>query len=138
MEFGQIQQSVVLGLQQGSKVLQDLNQRMPIEQVEKIMEDSAEAQAYQEVGPRLIVAMPKLTFEQEISQVLAHNLSLSEQEAVEAEYSRLQELEVCRCVLYTGEMCDATWDYANELHSARIGVNGYRPLPKLGCRWPIG
>jgi len=43
---------VVFGLQQGSNVLKELNKEMSLEAVEKIMDDTADGIAYQEVrGP---------------------------------------------------------------------------------------
>ncbi len=50
VEFAQIQKSVVFGLQQGTKVLKEIHQEMGgIEQVEKLMGETADAIAYQKV-----------------------------------------------------------------------------------------
>jgi len=51
VEFAQIQKDVVFGLQQGTKVLQEIHKEMGgIEHVEKLMGETAEAIAYQKVG----------------------------------------------------------------------------------------
>lgn len=39
----------MFGLEQGSKVLKQINKEMSLERVEKIMEDSADGIAYQQV-----------------------------------------------------------------------------------------
>jgi len=50
VEFALIQKDVVFGLQQGTKVLQDIHKEMGgIENVEKLMGDTADAIAYQKV-----------------------------------------------------------------------------------------
>lgn len=49
IEFSQIQQSVMHGLQQGNEVLKQIHKEMSIEDVDKLMEETAEAQAYQRV-----------------------------------------------------------------------------------------
>lgn len=50
VEFAQIQKDVVFGLQQGTKVLQEIHAEMGgIEHVEKLMGDTADAIAYQQV-----------------------------------------------------------------------------------------
>lgn len=51
VEFAQIQKDVVFGLQQGTKVLSEIHAEMGgIEHVEKLMEENAEAIAYQNVS----------------------------------------------------------------------------------------
>jgi charged multivesicular body protein 6 len=50
IEFAQLQKSVVFGLQQGTKVLKQIHDEMGgLENVEKLMGESEEARAYQEV-----------------------------------------------------------------------------------------
>lgn len=50
VEFAQIQKDVIFGLQQGTKVLSEIHAEMGgIEHVEKLMEENAEAIAYQNV-----------------------------------------------------------------------------------------
>lgn len=51
VEFAQIQKDVVFGLQQGTKVLQEIHKEMGgIEHVEKLMGETADAVAYQKVS----------------------------------------------------------------------------------------
>ena len=50
VEFALIQKDVLYGLQQGNSVLKEINREMGgIENVEKLMEESADARAYQQV-----------------------------------------------------------------------------------------
>jgi len=50
VEFALVQQDVLFGLKQGTEVLKAIHREMGgIEVVEKMMEDDAEARAYQEV-----------------------------------------------------------------------------------------
>lgn len=49
IEFSRIQVSVVHGLEQGNIVLKQINKEMNIERVNKLMEETTEAQAYQKV-----------------------------------------------------------------------------------------
>ncbi|PWY97108.1 Snf7-domain-containing protein [Testicularia cyperi] len=74
IEFSQIQQSVMLGLQQGNDVLKEIHKEMSIESVEKLMEETAEAQAYQ----------------REIDEMLQSRMTLEEEEAVQSELEALQ------------------------------------------------
>jgi len=46
-----VEKDVVFGLQRGNAVLKEINQEMSLESVEKLMEDTADAIAYQEVLP---------------------------------------------------------------------------------------
>lgn len=51
VEFALIQKDVLFGLQQGTKVLQEIHREMGgIENVEKLMGETADAIAYQQVG----------------------------------------------------------------------------------------
>jgi hypothetical protein len=51
VEFALVQKDVVFGLQQGTAVLKEIHKEMGgLEKVEMILEESAEAQAYQKVG----------------------------------------------------------------------------------------
>lgn len=51
MEFALVQKDVLFGLQEGTKVLQAINKEMGgLEGVEKLMGETEEARAYQEVG----------------------------------------------------------------------------------------
>lgn len=49
IEFSRIEVSVLHGLEQGNEVLKQINKEMNIERVEKLMDETAEAQAYQRV-----------------------------------------------------------------------------------------
>jgi charged multivesicular body protein 6 len=50
VEFALVQKDVLFGLQQGTQVLQAINKEMGgIEAVDRLMEETAEARAYQEV-----------------------------------------------------------------------------------------
>ncbi|KAL3435285.1 Snf7-domain-containing protein [Aspergillus tetrazonus] len=75
VEFALVQKDVLYGLQQGTQVLQMINKEMGgIEGVEKLMGETEEARAYQE----------------EISQMLAGNLSNQDEDEVEDELEALQ------------------------------------------------
>ena len=64
VEFALIQKDVVFGLQQGTKVLKEIHSEMGgIEHVEKLMGETADAIAYQQVGEvRLVVRSRCLQF----------------------------------------------------------------------------
>jgi charged multivesicular body protein 6 len=62
------------GLKQGNEVLKEIHKEMNIERVEQLLEETREAQEYQ----------------REIDTILANNLSLDDEEAVQTE---LHELE---------------------------------------------
>lgn len=51
IEFSQIQASVYHGLAQGNAVLKEIHKELNPESVDKLMEKTAEAQAYQRVRP---------------------------------------------------------------------------------------
>lgn len=81
------------GLKQGTDVLTEIHKELNIDSVEKLLEDTHEAQAYQ----------------QEISEMLAGQLSNDEEEAVQDELAAL-ELEVVsvldwRCCCAYGHLC---------------------------------
>jgi len=44
-----VEKDVIFGLQQGAAVLKEINKEMSLESVEKLMDDTADAIAYQEV-----------------------------------------------------------------------------------------
>jgi charged multivesicular body protein 6 len=98
VEFSLVQKDVLFGLQQGTKVLQAINKEMGgIEGVEKLMGETEEARAYQEVkrrgvkpcewGNRCANHMPL----QEISQMLAGQLSNQDEDEVEDELEKLRQ-----------------------------------------------
>ncbi|KAK3321192.1 Snf7-domain-containing protein [Cercophora scortea] len=74
VEFALIQKDVVFGLQQGTKVLQEIHREMGgIEHVEKLMGETADAIAYQ----------------QEVSEMLGGRISNQDEEEVEDELAAL-------------------------------------------------
>jgi len=77
IEFSRIEVSVLHGLEQGNEVLKQINKEMNIERVEKLMDETAEAQAYQ----------------REISEMLSNTLSNEDEEDVQEELKRLQDEE---------------------------------------------
>ncbi|CAI7626559.1 unnamed protein product [Penicillium discolor] len=75
VEFALVQKDVLFGLQQGTKVLQTINQEMGgIEGVEKLMGETEDARAYQE----------------EVSEMLAGHLTNQDEDEVEDELEALQ------------------------------------------------
>ncbi|KAG5951976.1 hypothetical protein E4U53_001926 [Claviceps sorghi] len=75
VEFALIQKDVVFGLQQGTKVLKEIHAEMGgLENVEKLMGETAEAIAYQ----------------QEVSEMLGGQISNQDEEDVEEELAALQ------------------------------------------------
>lgn len=90
VEFARIQKDVLYGLQQGTSVLKEIHKEMGgIEGVEKLMEESAEARAYQ----------------QEVSDMLAERMTNQDEDEVEDELEKL-EREVNGAVS-VGELPDA-------------------------------
>ncbi|KAL2155322.1 hypothetical protein VTH82DRAFT_63 [Thermothelomyces myriococcoides] len=80
VEFALIQKDVFFGLQQGTKVLKEIQAEMGgIENVEKLMGETAEAIAYQ----------------QEVSEIIGGRISVQEEEEVEDELAAL-EAEVAK------------------------------------------
>ncbi|KAI0361292.1 hypothetical protein OH77DRAFT_1544582 [Trametes cingulata] len=74
IEFSLVEVSVLHGLQQGNEVLKEIHKELNIENVERILEETAEAREYQ----------------REIDMMLAGSLSLEDEEAVQAELHELQ------------------------------------------------
>ncbi|THH04158.1 hypothetical protein EW145_g5731 [Phellinidium pouzarii] len=74
IEFSLVQASVLHGLKQGNDVLKAIHKDMNPESVERLLDETAEAQAYQ----------------REMDEMLANTLSVDEEEAVQTE---LRELE---------------------------------------------
>ncbi|KAI4527388.1 Snf7-domain-containing protein [Schizophyllum commune Tattone D] len=75
IEFSLVEVSVLHGLKQGNEVLKEIHKEMNIESVEKLLDETAEARAYQ----------------QEISDMLANNLTAEDEDAVQNELRELQE-----------------------------------------------
>ncbi|KDQ30909.1 hypothetical protein PLEOSDRAFT_1036992, partial [Pleurotus ostreatus PC15] len=74
IEFSLVEVSVLHGLKQGNEVLKEIHKEMNVESVEKLLEETAEARAYQ----------------REIDEMLANTLTLDEEEAVQDELKELQ------------------------------------------------
>jgi charged multivesicular body protein 6 len=75
VEFALVQKDVVFGLQQGTKVLKEIHKEMGgLEKVEKLMEETAEAQAYQK----------------EVGEMLAGRMTNAEEDEVEDELEALE------------------------------------------------
>lgn len=75
VEFAQIQKDVVFGLQQGTKVLQEIHKEMGgIEHVEKLMGETADAIAYQN----------------EVSEMLGGRISNHDEDEVEDELAAME------------------------------------------------
>ncbi|KAI0375307.1 hypothetical protein BV20DRAFT_985833 [Pilatotrama ljubarskyi] len=74
IEFSLVEVSVLHGLQQGNEVLKEIHKELNIENVERILEETAEAREYQ----------------REIDMMLAGSLSVEDEEAVQAELHELQ------------------------------------------------
>ncbi|TQV94780.1 hypothetical protein V2A60_005794 [Cordyceps javanica] len=75
VEFAQIQKDVVFGLQQGTKVLQEIHREMGgLEHVEKLMGETADAIAYQN----------------EVSEMLGGRISNQDEDEVEDELAAME------------------------------------------------
>ncbi|KAK0208128.1 Snf7 family [Desarmillaria ectypa] len=74
IEFSLIEVSVVHGLKQGNDVLKEIHKELNVERVEKLLEESHEAREYQ----------------REIGELLVNQLSLDDEDAVQAELLELQ------------------------------------------------
>ncbi|GLB36037.1 putative SNF7 family protein [Lyophyllum shimeji] len=74
IEFSLVEVSVLHGLKQGNEVLREIHKEMNLEAVEKLLEETSEAREYQK----------------EIGEMLSNNLTLDEEDAVQAELRELQ------------------------------------------------
>jgi len=74
IEFSLVEVSVLHGLRQGNEVLKEIHKEMNLESVEKLLEETHEAREYQ----------------REMSEMLSNNLTLDEEDAVQAELKELQ------------------------------------------------
>jgi charged multivesicular body protein 6 len=50
IEFSLVEKEVFAGLKQGNSILKEIHNETPLEKVEKLMEDTADAIAYQNVN----------------------------------------------------------------------------------------
>lgn len=74
IEFSLIEVSVLHGLKLGNDVLKEIHKEINVESVEKLLDESHEAQAYQ----------------REIDEMLSNQLTLDDEDAIQAELSALQ------------------------------------------------
>ncbi|KAF8560256.1 hypothetical protein OG21DRAFT_1518824 [Imleria badia] len=74
IEFSLVEVSVLHGLKQGNEVLKEIHREMSLESVERLMEETHEAREYQ----------------REIGNLLANQLTLEDEDAVQAELLELQ------------------------------------------------
>lgn len=80
IEFSLVEVSVLHGLAQGNEVLKDIHKEMNVENVERLLEETAEAREYQK----------------EIGEMLSNTLTLDDEEAVQKELLALQEANVAK------------------------------------------
>jgi charged multivesicular body protein 6 len=100
VEFALVQKDVVFGLQQGTRVLQEIHKEMGgIEHVEKLMGETADAVAYQQVSAAMDLRSRLLLFchqqtnfvlKQEISEMLGGKISNQDEDEVEEELEALE------------------------------------------------
>jgi charged multivesicular body protein 6 len=94
VEFALVQKDVVFGLQQGTSVLNEIHKEMGgLEHVEKLMGETADAIAYQQVRLEPVVVELQLTYLQEVSEMLGGRISNQDEDEVEDELEAL-EVEV--------------------------------------------
>ncbi|KAL9715931.1 Vacuolar protein sorting-associated protein 20 [Leucoagaricus gongylophorus] len=74
IEFSLVEVSVLHGLKQGNEVLEEIHKEMNLETVEKLLEETQEAREYQ----------------REVSEMLANNLTLDDEEAVQEDLRQLE------------------------------------------------
>lgn len=74
IEFSLVEVSVLHGLKQGNEVLKEIHKEMNLETVEKLLEETQEAREYQ----------------REVSEMLANNLTLDDEEAVQEDLRQLE------------------------------------------------
>jgi charged multivesicular body protein 6 len=79
-----VQKDVVFGLEQGSKALMELNKHMSMASVEKLMADTTDGIAYQNVCPE-----KNWTYSQEVSELLASKVTNEDEEGVLEELERM-------------------------------------------------
>jgi len=77
IEFSSIEVAVLHGLKQGNEVLKEIHKEINVESVEKLLEETQEAREYQ----------------REIDHMLSNNLTLDDEDAVQAELKELQAIQ---------------------------------------------
>ncbi|KAK9460151.1 ESCRT-III subunit protein VPS20 [Lipomyces oligophaga] len=77
IEFALVEKDILFGLEQGSRVLKEINKEMSMDRVEKLLDDSTEGIAYQK----------------EISEMLADTITNSEEYDIEEELETMKQEE---------------------------------------------
>ncbi|KAG6832308.1 hypothetical protein H0H92_003541 [Tricholoma furcatifolium] len=91
IEFSLVEVSVLHGLKQGNEVLKEIHKEMNIESVEKLLEETQEAREYQRVNSSVVIHGREFNLlHQEIGEMLSNNLTMDEEDAVQAELLQLQ------------------------------------------------
>ncbi|TAQ88046.1 hypothetical protein B7494_g3611 [Chlorociboria aeruginascens] len=91
VEFALVQKDVIFGLQQGTSVLKEIHKEMGgLDHVEKLMGETADAIAYQQVSVALFWSCPSLISLQEVSDMLGGRISNQDEDEVEDELEALE------------------------------------------------
>lgn len=91
-----MEKDVLFGLKQGNSVLKELNREMSIENVEKLMGETANAIAYQQVRSpntdwtQFKMLMLSMFAPQEVDEMLASRMSAEDEDAVQAEVEAME------------------------------------------------
>lgn len=91
-----MEKDVLFGLKQGNSVLKELNREMSIENVEKLMGETADAIAYQQVRSpntdwtQFKMLMLSMFAPQEVDEMLASRMSAEDEDAVQAEVEAME------------------------------------------------
>ncbi|KAI9027837.1 Snf7-domain-containing protein [Hyaloraphidium curvatum] len=92
IEFALVEKQVVEGLKTGSAVLKELNNEMKIEDVERLMDDTADAIAYQQEVSDLLSSKITAEDEEEIERELDMLVAEEEREAASGQLDKLPEV----------------------------------------------
>ncbi|KNZ50195.1 uncharacterized protein VP01_454g2 [Puccinia sorghi] len=85
VEFSLIEKDVLFGLNQGNQILKEIHKELSLENVEKLMGETADSIAYQN----------------EIDELLMSKMTNEEEEEVHKELQLLQSLNLQRCICVT-------------------------------------
>lgn len=119
IEFSLVEKDVLYGLQQGNAVLTQLNKEMDLATVEKLMDDTREGIAYQEVripcrcdrsrdSSLILRRLVSRIRAQEVSALLSSRISAEDEEDVLAELAALQAEQVRRVLfIYASNPCSS-------------------------------
>ncbi|KOS13360.1 vps20-vaculolar protein sorting [Malassezia pachydermatis] len=108
IEFAQLEQSIVYGLEQGNEVLKQIHKETSLERVERLMDTTAEAQQYQ----------------RDVDDMLSSHLSVEEQEEVEEELAALSQ------VVPDTQATPAVQSLPNAPTSELVGPQLKTPMPE--------